>query len=281
MPIRMKPVKWAPGEDESKYKNVGGFKYDIIKKGTVHLYEKFLKHFLGDTVEEAESTYKEFSYILNLLSNNYYSTSTGIDKVDLFGEALIGLARAKRDFDPKRSTNFKTFAIYKIKDALNEYVRSFSAPISTPAYLKNANRNLNKLDELLSSAGVDVTGIDCTDIDVPHEIKEKYNRLIYLLENEARRAGISLNKLIERTESIPPNMTTDDEIDTDDRAEEKIYAALLVEKLKSYMTETELIISDMIMKEKTFEEIGIKFNKTAPWVTQQVAKMRDKLKRKI
>jgi len=37
----------------------------------------------------------------------------------------------------------------------------------------------------------------------------------------------------------------------------------------------------MIMEEKTFEEIGRRFDRSAAWVTHQLKKMRNKLVKKI
>ena len=83
--------------------------------------ETFLPYYLGDTPEDAEETYSSFSGLLGIMANAY-STFSKDDLEDYFGEAVRGLARAKRDWDPTRGgCQFKTFAILKIKNALNEF----------------------------------------------------------------------------------------------------------------------------------------------------------------
>lgn len=290
-PVRMKPVKWGKDfEGEERYKNVGGFKYDIIKKSTVHIYEKLPKHFLADTIEEAEELHGEFSKTLNVLSSSY-ALSTGLDKADLFGEALIGLARAKRDFDEKRSKDFKTFAIYKIKDALNEHVRTFSKSISIPSYLKKASTHLNVLKGLLHSKGLDIDSIyeilnkelPIDDFDITDNAKKQCRNLLVFLERAAERANISLKELIGRVELLPEDVPYMDDYQekSDNRREEKMYAALVVENLKKYMDTTELAISEGIMQGKTFEKIAQDHGKSIGWVAKRLERMRVRLKEKL
>ena len=283
MPIRMKPVKFDKDED-GRYKNAGGFKYDVVRKSTVHTYEEFPKHFLGDTIEEAESLYKEFAKDLNKLSFSY-AIGSGLDKADLFGEALIGLARAKRDFDAKRGGKFRTFAIYKIKDALEEHVRKFSAPVILPAYIRRAQKIIYKLTGLLHSGGVEQEKIEMFlkghIVDTPRETIRRSAELLTFLKNEAERAKISLAEIVERAKTVPHVSPNVDEIESDDRREEKMYAKLLVDDLKSHMSEKELKIAELIMKGKTFEEIGKEFDRSDAWVAQQLEKMRERLKKKI
>lgn len=290
-PVRMKPVKWDKNfEGDEQYTNIGGFKYDIIKKSTVHTYEKLPKHFLADTIEEAEKLHKEFSKTLNVLSSSY-ALSTGLDKFDLFGEALIGLARAKRDFDEKRSKDFKTFAIYKIKDALNDYVRGFSKAISIPSYLKKASSHLNILKGLLHSKGLDIDSIyevlnkelPIDDFDITDSAKEQCENLLTFLERAAERANISLGELIDRVELLPEDMPYIDDCqeESDERRKEKMYAALVVENLKKYMDTVELAISEGIMQEKTLEEIAEDHGKSIGWVVNRLERMRTRLKRKL
>jgi RNA polymerase sigma factor (sigma-70 family) len=283
MPIRMKPVEFD-GDGGGKYKDVGGFKYDIVKKSTVHTYEEFPKHFLGNTVEEAEKLYHEFSKTLNAMAGKYAAVS-GLEKADLFGEALVGLARARRDFDPTRSEKFKIFALYKIKDALEEYTRNFSTPVFLPAYLKKAQRIMYRLVGLLHSTGVSketTQAVLAGDIDkIPKEVYDQCLGLLIYLTRAAERANILLPELISRIENLPQGSTDIETIETDDRFQEKIDAKIIVDGLKSHMTKEELTIAELIMEGKTFEEIGRRFDRTDAWVAQQLDKMRTRLKKTI
>jgi RNA polymerase sigma factor (sigma-70 family) len=270
MPIRNKPIKWDGKHEKGRYKNVDGYKYDVLKQTVVHETEEMPAYFIADTQEEAEKLYEDYSKILNGLSYTY-SQSTGIEKSDLFGEALIGLGRAYRDFDPKRSNNFKNFAILKIKDALNEYTRKNSTSISVPAYIKNANSKINKLKELLNK---DYIG-DLNNLPK----NENIEKLIKLLENIAERAGIETSKLLERAEFIPSNVIYDDNYITNfsNQVEEETEKILMVRQLLDSMDETERAIAEGIMNGKTYEEIAQEHNKTAPWVIYKIKKFKERL----
>lgn len=234
-------------------------RYDIISTSEVPTYEELPEHFLGDTPEEAEKLHNEFSGLLNKMSLNYALT-TGLEKSFLFGEALIGLARAKRDFDPKRSNDFKSFVIRKVKDALNECVKDNSSIVTVPRYLKDTNRNIKALEY--------ATG-------------EKADRILENIHKAAERAGITPEELIIRAASIPEDVEYNEFVESNTSVpkedENKLNNVMLIMKLKQYMNDTERKIADLIMEDKTYEAIGKEFGHTASWVTKKVQKMREKL----
>ncbi|MEE8323091.1 MAG: sigma-70 family RNA polymerase sigma factor [Candidatus Bathyarchaeia archaeon] len=267
------------------------FKYDVIKESSVEAYEELPKHFLADTLEEAEELYKEYYALLNNLSYTY-SLSVNIDKSDLFGEALVGLARAKRDFDPKRSSKFKTFAIYKIKSALNEYVRKNSMSITAPAYIRNANRHLMLLKDAFESCGMDIECLlEAFDIGKLETeplntkwLKKRADDLFSKLTRGAERAGISVKELVRRAEHIPTDVRYDDYIDAEEislQEERRLEMALLIENLKSHLTKTEVQVCEGIMEDKTYEEIASTFGHKPPWVNFQLDKIRRKLEHEM
>jgi RNA polymerase sigma factor (sigma-70 family) len=289
-PIRDKPVKWEGEENDRRFKNVGGFKYDVVEKGTVYVRsEDFLPGFLGNTAEEAEKIYEEFKGVLNNLAFSY-SVSTGLQKSDLFGEAVIGLARARRDFDKNRSENFKGYAIVRIKDALNEYVRENKASVSIPAYLRSANALLQKIKGLLQQRGFYNEDIHILlsneeiEGNVPEDIENECREIAKNIKNIADRANITIRKLIERAVFIPLDTEIKESENIEiayDREEEKMHAALIVDKLKKFMTDEELQIAEGIMAGKTYAEIAEGQGKTPPWVLQKLEKMRERLVKKI
>jgi RNA polymerase sigma factor (sigma-70 family) len=272
MPIREKPIKWDGKEDDGRYKNVDGFKYDIIKQTVVCEYEEMPEHFLADTPEKAEKLFEEFSATLNALSYTY-SLSTGIDKSDLFGEALIGLGRASRDYDSERSENFKNFAIVKIKSALNEYARKNATSIIVPGYILAAHKNINELKKQLK---VDYIG-DITELPD--------SNIVVLLKRAAERAGITLKELIKRSEIIPSDVEYRDCFDTEsislfEEDQDKMMKALAVQKLLNLMDDTERKIAEGIMEGKSYSEIGNEFGKTDGWVAYKLNRFKEKLKLK-
>jgi RNA polymerase sigma factor (sigma-70 family) len=273
VPLKLKGRKSPPGR----------FKYVIIQKDLAPVHERFPKHLLADTAEEAEAVFKMFSKVVNDLARSY-AAGSGLNRADLFGEAVIGLARAKRDFDPRRSKNFKTFAIYKMKDTLNDYVRSFSSPVPVPAYLKRVSRWVGILEEVLRSAmlpEVDVEAIlnGRRQAFLPGELHDHYLELSEYLAKEAKRLNVTQEELVKRARAIPKEFVS--EPDGLAASDDELYTRIMVEELKRHMTETELRISEMIMAGKTYKEIADVFGRTAPWVRQQLDKIKDRLKDKF
>jgi RNA polymerase sigma factor (sigma-70 family) len=271
MPIRQKPKKWNEEKDTTRYKNVDGYKYDILKQTMVYDYEEMPKFFLADSEKDAEKLFNDFSKILNKLSYSY-ATLTGLDKSDLFGEALIGLGRASRDFDKGRSDNFKNFAIMKIKDALNEYARKNSLSVSIPNYILLAHRNIEILKK----------NLEVNHIENIKDLPEENNQVV-LLKRAAERANITLDELIERSEFIPSDVEYKEYFDVEtpstiEEDQDRIFKILTVRKLLSLMDETEKKIADGIMEGKSYMEIGAEFGKTDAWVVYKLNKFRERLK---
>ena len=278
-PFRDKQVKWKKEDGENgRYKNVSGFKFDIIKQTIVRQPEIMPKHFLADTPEEAEVLYKQYSNLLNAFAYNY-AISTKLQKVDLFGEALIGLGRAYRDWDCNRSDDFKTYAIYRIKDALSEFTRSNMTSVTVPAYIKKSHVHVVKLKSIFSEYGISTdTVLLCGKIDekIDGNNKKKCIYLVDKLNKAATRAKVNYRKFVERVEYIPEDSVFNDSISYDDD-DKSLETALMIKNLQTYMDPTELSICCDIMEGLSYDEIGDKFNKSNVWVKRKLDKLRDKI----
>lgn len=265
------------------------FKYDIVKESSVESYEEFPKYFLADTLEEAENLYKDYYSLLNNISYTYSSFSN-ISKNDLFGEALIGLARANRDYRSDGGAKFRTFIIYKIKTVLNEYVRKNSSTVIVPAYIKHASRHVELLKSIFTACDNDSLDnyFDAGKLDVDNDslgvLKPKAIEAFRKLKNAAERAKISVEELVKRIEFMPTEVMYDEYINPEDllRSEEdRLDLVLLVDSLKRHLTDDEKEIVDCIMDDMPYNKIAEKFDKPAPWVRYQLIKMRKKLKEKM
>lgn len=283
-PFREKPIKWNENTDPSdnKFKNKNGYKYDIISQTVVTKTEDMPKFFLADTPKEAEHIYAQFEGIINKLAYSY-SKKTNIDRSDLFGEALIGLARAYRDWDPNRSNNFKTFAIFIIKDTLNEYVRNNISLVSIPSYVKKANNNLTELIHICNNYDIDWKSIVIDLEKIPEYFKnddiDRCNFLLSNLINAAERAKTPFNDFIHRIEVLPSNNLVTEQMDSTDcdRNSEKMEAVIVVEQLKKHMDEVELCICEGIMAGKSFDEIGSGLGKSKAWISNKIKSLREKV----
>jgi RNA polymerase sigma factor (sigma-70 family) len=280
-PFKEKPVKWDGDSENGRYKNKKGFKYDILTQTVVSKTEEMPKCFLADSPEEADSIYKRFERTLNHITYSY-AISTNLQKTDLFGEALIGLARAYRDWDPARSDNFKSYAVFRIKDALNEFVRENSATISVPAYIKKANNNLREIERVCEGYNIDPY-IIVIEQEIPDALETedaiKCEHLVRNLLRAAERAKVDYDKFVERIQLIPEDVKFEDQTPAEisEMNNKRMEAAIVVDKLKQHMDKEELQICEGIMQDKSFEEIGREMKKSKAWVSGKLKSLRERV----
>ena len=280
-PFKRKRVKWDGNDENGRFINKGGFKYDIVKKTAVTKFEDMPKHFLADTAEKATVLYAEYEALLNNFAYSY-SISTGLNKADLFGEALIGLARANRDWDRTRSDNFRNYAIFRIKDALNEFVHKNTTSISVPSYIKKANSNIKEITSICDTGSVSWTEI-VFEQNIPSELGRsdaiRCAELVGNLINAAERAKVEYQKFIERVMIMPKDIEYQEKVypEIDRREKEKLEAAIVVEKLKDIMDDDELTICQGIMLEKSYEQIGKEMDKSKGWVSSKLDALRQRI----
>ena len=185
--------------------------------------ERFLACFLADKEEEAAALYKEYKRLISHLAWQF-STRSGVDAQDLFEEGLIGLARAKRDFDPTRARNkdlkkaFHIFAVFMIRNALREAVYAYETPVPVPAYLKESNYYYAKMLEALEGTDIDYeaklalteeadTEPEDFGVEKPHSIV--VGKFKNKLRRRARASEITYEELVKRAVSIPRRKFTD------------------------------------------------------------------------
>lgn len=278
-PFRDKKVKWQEEDNVTgRYKNVNGLKFDIIRQSVVIQQEEMPKHFLADTPEEAETLYCRYSGLVNGMAYNY-ALATGLQKVDLFTEALIGLGRAYRDWDAKRSDDFKIYAIYRITDALNEFTRDNMTSVKVPVYIKKSHIHVTKLKYIFHKYNISTDKVLlCGKVDnrIKGPDRKKCTLLVRYLVDAAARAKVDYKKFIERVEYIPEDCILEDTT-APDNYEKKLETALLIKKLQTYMNKTELSICRGVMEGQTYEVIGEEFGKSSVWVKRKLDKLKDKI----
>ena len=175
--------------------------------------EVFSKHFIADTTEESERLLKEYEQDIGFLARKL-SAITGVDKLDLRQEGIIGLARAKRDFEIERSEKFRIFAIFKIKDAMREFITTQASNVRVPQYVKNAailteslQKALEKVDGIKRLTFVVIWTAAEYYKDNPLEDKkplmEDIARIRQSIQNLADRSHTSVIQLLERAELSP------------------------------------------------------------------------------
>jgi len=171
--------------------------------------ERFDEGFLGRNEEESLAILEEYKPSISFLANRL-AKFTGLDAEDLVSEGIIGLARAVRDFDEERSVMFRTFALYKIKDAMREFVNTQTASIKIPQYLHDASRLGHKLRRLLSSKIPNEKYLSFSTIwelslkmELEEGLKKSVEELKDALQNLADRSHTSVVELVDRAEVLP------------------------------------------------------------------------------
>lgn len=240
--------------------------------------KKFCSHFLGESQEEAEEILSMFDKDLTMLSARV-ATLTGLDKADLRQEAVIGLARARRDFVEGRGAAFRTLVLYKIKDALREFVTK-AIGMRVPQYLLDASKLIENLRRTIEkgtqlsefSSYIDIWNAAKTYAG-DEAILADVNKICDSIHNLAERSHTTPVELLERAEMAPAPVdvtsTSNDDIteelldDQEVRMVEKLYAKAAVNRLRNILTPAEYdLICAKFLEGKTErdleKELGIK-----------------------
>lgn len=249
--------------------------------------EEYLDYFLGNSPEEAETTYVEFADMLNQFARSY-SLSSGIPRADLFGEAVMALAAAKRDYDPEvGNRSFKTFAIYRIKWALNAYVAENLCVVRVPAYIQTANSYINSIKYLLSKYDLpyeDIRDVLLEDSSLKEGSYDEIRRYKDALINLAKRHKLDYKALIDRSEFLPGDVYLNEDMGPDELIEREnhmLRAALIVNQLKEHMDDEELIIAEGVMAGKTWHEIGTELGISHEGARKKMKSLRERLRERF
>lgn len=264
--------------------------------------EKFGAHFIADTKEEAEDLLKKFNTDLTMQAHKFFMV-TGVDKFDLYQEGVIGLARAKREFEEGRSENFRIFAIYKIRDAMREFVTGQAGNIKVPQYIRDAQRLsiimrgiMEKIGKTAFTSIVDLWQ-RLVAFKPSNELEESLRKDIEdiksSIKNLADRSHTSVPQILERAEMMPSsafNTSVDlavfDIFDIGypsegDKMVERIYARDKVDEIRDMLTEEEFeLLCDRFIDDKTLKvlepKLGIKEETIVIRTNNILAKLRRK-----
>lgn len=257
--------------------------------------EKFPAHFLGDSDVEALDTLNTYGSDVDMLANRYHML-TGVDKDDLKSEGVIGLARAKRDFETERSKTFRIFAIYKIKEAMREYVSTQSTNVRAPQYIQDAHSIIKKIKGIMEKSG-EVKFNSLTDIWEASEIYDSNAHLVKdvqslrgSLKSLAERSCTSVHQLLDRADMIPgteleivdgnPTNLYVDQADEEDDFLSKLSLEKCMNAIKSILTAEEFnLLHQRYVEGKTVRELEDMFGIKAASIVVKTNLIRERLLR--
>jgi RNA polymerase sigma factor (sigma-70 family) len=255
--------------------------------------ERFKKHFLGNTEKEANQTLSKYNKTMSMLALKF-SSLTGLDRDDLYQEGVIGLARAVREFDWSRSDTFTIFAIYKIKDAMREFVTGQAADIKLPQYIKDAASLAMRLKSLLVKIG-ESEYLPMADLWTASEkylkedqFTESVGNLRESIQNLADRSHTSVSQLLEKAEMVPAmsvdatdyNMVPVTVVDVESDILDQIDARSAVERIKKHVTEEEFqLLWNRYVEGMTLRDLAPIMKISAPHVSDLTQDVLNKLRK--
>lgn len=260
------------------------YKYDIISTRTPEEVD-FPKKLLGNNLKEAEELLAEFSAYINKMAG-IYAAATNIDKGEFFGEAVLALGKAKAEFDPIKGGEFTPFANFLILDAMNECVKINRISVHIPSYVDKSHNIINRIKTSIFKYTEDLDAVLTDEVfrksTLPVDTDQEVSSDIILLERAAKRASITFKQLVERALVLPMIVTkASDELAGEDTTQDALIAKLVVEKIKLLLDDEELAVADLIMQDKTKEEMCGILGHTNLWINNRVDSIRRKVKRMI
>lgn len=265
------------------------YKYDVVdtnkSDNKIETQDtNFPQYLLGDSLKEAERVLAEFNTYINNVASAY-AASSNIDKSEFFGDAIIALGKAKRDYTPDRGSVFIPYAKFIIVDSMNECVRKNKATVRIPIYINKAHKIILRIKVLIAGYAETIDDIlfdtNFNWDKIPEVIRTKIIDDKILLERSSERAKITLKVLIDRAEYLPLMISTDiavRELSSNNLDEEHILAKLIVNEIKSLLNSDELDVANLIMEGKRKVEICELLDRSNTWTSKRIENIRNKAK---
>lgn len=213
----------------------------------------------------------EYKRLILKMAHKYVRNRVEYD--DLVQEAMIGLIMADRDFDPSRSNDFHTYAIYRMKGKMYEYCIGNESPIYVPTHVAKAASYVKQMRRLLEKephlSGVETDPeeiikvekhklekqfLDSTKEDLK-ELKRKLGRIALNSKMEYEKlAGLAIKSL---------SLIVSDEVllkipgDVDD-INDSVLGGEVKEQLEELLGPKKFLVLELRAQDWTYREIAEK-----------------------
>ena len=108
---------------------------------------KTSKQLPEEAKRDLERKLPKYEKLIKKMAHKYVRARVEYD--DLVQEALMGFMLACRDFNPERSNDFHTYAIYRMKGKMYEYCIRAESPIYVPTHVGKAAAYVKQMQRLL------------------------------------------------------------------------------------------------------------------------------------
>ena len=218
--------------------------------------------------EDLEKNVHKYRNLILKIAHKYKRSRVEIE--DLCQEAYIGLVMADREFDEKRSTNFHSYAISRMKHKMYEYCIANESPIYVPTHVAKASSYVKQMRRLLNSepAFID-TGVgsdtvilinvheaeDCLGKNKHYELREMKRKLGSIAHNSQmsyeRLAGMAMDSIsLMVSDDILSKVPREEELDA------YVFSREMDEKILDLVGEKKLIVLQMKTLGWNFREIA-------------------------
>ncbi|MDZ7772896.1 MAG: FliA/WhiG family RNA polymerase sigma factor [Balneolaceae bacterium] len=193
---------------------------------------------------------------------------------DLESAAIVGLLQALNNYDCEKDIKFNTFAYYRIRGSVIDYLRSIDElPRTDRTKYGKAREEMSKLQQELGRDPSDEEVADAMDLDL--------NAYYKLLSNVQQRAVLSLDSEMYEDSS---KTTLGDQIEDEniDRPDAKLNRKSVTSKIQDAIQQLEdrdrLVLSLYYYEDLTLKEIAALLGLTEARISQIVGKLLLQLK---
>lgn len=206
-----------------------------------------------------------------------------IEKDDLINTAIIGLFDALEKYDPSRGNKFETYAIWRIKGAVLDELRSMDwVSRTTRRKARNLERVCSTLDQKLGRAA--------TELEIAREMKLPLSDLLRLIEEVRGTVLLSLDQTVTVDEDHDlaglADMIEDEEApDALSLIEEEENKEHLLHSVNNLTEQERLVVALYYYEEMTLKEIGetlhISESRVSQIHTKAILRLRGRMRRQL
>jgi RNA polymerase sigma factor for flagellar operon FliA len=207
-----------------------------------------------DEQAKAEALRKYAPLVKYVVDRIASSLPKSIEKDDLINTAVIGLFDALEKYDEARGTKFETYAIWRIKGAVLDELRSLDwASRTTRRKAREVERTCRHLDQKLGRAA--------TEQEIAAEMNLPVGEFVRLLEEVRGASLLSLDQTVSVDEEhdlaglaeLIEDTRADNALEVIEDAESR---DLLLEAINCLSEQERLVVALYYYEEMTLKEIG-------------------------